>query len=83
MYAAGIPILVAHDDCQQTEWPLKMPTLLSQSHHLGATTGELPGKGQSYIRVCALYGVCKSHADSIIPYKFHCGKNLSSICQSF
>ena len=46
MCAADIPILSAHVDCQQTEWPLRMPTLLSLSHHLGATTGELPEKGQ-------------------------------------
>ena len=46
MYAAGTPILAAHDDCHQTEWPLKMPTLPAQSHHLGATKRELPGKGQ-------------------------------------
>ena len=50
MYAAGIPILAAHDDCHQTEWPLKMPTLLSQSHRLGETKRELPGKGQLHIK---------------------------------
>ena len=51
MYAAGIPILAAHDDCHQTEWPLKMPTLLAQSYHLGATKRELPGKDQLRIKL--------------------------------
>ena len=46
MYAAGIPILSAHVDCQQTEWLSKKPAPLSQSHHVGVTKEGLSGRGK-------------------------------------